>query len=179
MSTTIRRYACFLSLLLATFCAGAASLSQEETAEIYCAMVTRLLRVSDAPASRFPHRKVYITREVYSDCPYPISSPKCRTIVAGRIDKSIENLLSARLRAAKLQVYFVDQDSVARHKGSGELIDGGVLISLDEVVSTGDDRAAANAVRDSGVLNAEGNRYEFRRQDGHWVLSKITPRWVS
>jgi hypothetical protein len=159
------------------------SLADDETAEIYAAVVNRLVTGDDTYGGKLKPYRLYISREILADCVFPDPVPdsdKCPTQVAGTMPRAIEHQLSRLLATSRRKVVFVrNLTSLRRMKNSGKIVGGGVLISLSEIVQGTPDTVTLHGTIYIAYLAAGGTGYQFKKKNGHWVLTHSRMGWIS
>ena len=178
-------------------------LTQEDQIEIYGIVVARLTAQDDTYDGQLHPTKVFIARDLQSDCPVqepfdlltafekrqaasepeperPPPLPPCAPHSMGRLEPAIELGLAAGFSTRKIAFRFVDSGKRMRfNKSTGEIIGGGVLITLSEIAAESPEVVATNGYVYIAGLASGQTRYEFTRVKGHWRFKRKIDGWVS
>jgi hypothetical protein len=170
-------------------------LPDNEAAEIYSIVLRRLISEDDIYGGTLHPKKVYISRKLGADCPYsgpidrssgtvqeklPLPAPICTYKSIGVMDPGIERALVIALANQRGTFNFINnRDGLQFQKNAGDIVGGGVLITLSEIVLTSSTNAATNGNIFIASEAAGESRYEFKRISGHWTLVRRLAGWVS
>jgi hypothetical protein len=186
-----------LATLILVIQAATASerLPDNEAAEIYSIVVRRLISEDDTYGGTLHPNKIYISRKLVADCPYsepidrspstvqeklPLPAPICTYKSIGVMDSDIEHaLLTALAKKGGTFNFINNRDGLQFKKSAGDIVGGGVLITLGEIVLTSPINAATNGSIFIASEAAGESRYEFKKTGGHWTLVRRLAGWIS
>lgn len=174
--------------------ARATTLADAERAEIYATVAMRLAMPDDTVGGSLQPTRIVVSRALLPDCPYDDEEDRlqrwrasrhparhdCRRGDAGTISAPVEAALAAALARPGRTLIFVDDGfRVPRDPVGGRIEGGGVLLTLHAIVMPEAGTLAADGMIYIANEAAAGKRYLFRRVDGHWVLARTVPGWLS
>jgi len=173
--------------------AAPAELGDAERAQIYAVVVDRLTTQDDTFGGSLHPTRVVIDRTLRPDCPYrdpaePVNrwhvprpqSPRfCPGQPTGRLAASVEAALAASPPSHAALSFVDDARQLHADPQTGKIDGGGVLLTLHAIVSPEPGVVATDGEIHIANEAAGGQRYLFRRRDGHWTLVRTVPGWIS
>lgn len=139
-----------------------ANLPDSEQAEIYAQVVAQLITKDDTFGGKLEPQTLYIYQRQVG------------------LSVALERSLRDSLQSANRSISFVSSRNDLKYENkSGEIVGGGVLISLDDIVRTDSDTVATNGMISIANEAAGETRYEFSKINGHWILKASNQLWIS
>ncbi len=173
-----------LMTLLVIFGIGVAQAVEKmpdaDASALYAAAINRMVApgfassgASNKPMALAPtlNSIVYISREILSDCVYINPALGCTHRVVGTMSSSLEQAISTLLGSEKRVIKFIKNDrDLGRAKMTGEIIGGGVLVSLGEITQNDEASMSLTGFVYAAGLAAGETRFTFQKVNSQWVL---------